>query len=147
MRLISTRSVVNCAPISPTPQTFPQLLMEREHAQRAQRLLQSGGSLALTATIETDGDYAWESANVIGEIRGTERPEEVVLFGAHLDSHDLGTGVNVTIGLPFVRTSPDHGTAFDIAGTGAADSSSMVEAIRLATTLAKRRFDTSSAHV
>lgn len=59
----------------------------------------------------------------------------------------FGTGVNVTIGLPFVRTSPDHGTAFDIAGTGAADSSSMVEAIRLATTLANRRFDTSSAHV
>lgn len=59
----------------------------------------------------------------------------------------FGTGVNVTIGLPFVRTSPDHGTAFDIAGTGAADSTSMVEAIKLATTLAKRRFDTSSAHV
>ena len=59
----------------------------------------------------------------------------------------FGTGVNVTIGLPFVRTSPDHGTAFDIAGTGTADSSSMVEAIRLATTLATRRFDTSSAHV
>lgn len=59
----------------------------------------------------------------------------------------FGTGVNVTIGLPFVRTSPDHGTAFDIAGSGAADSSSMLEAIRLASTLANRRFDTSSAHV
>ena len=42
------------------------------------------------------------------------------------------TGVNLTIGLPFVRTSPDHGTAFDIAGKGAADPSSMVEAIKLA---------------
>lgn len=41
-------------------------------------------------------------------------------------------GVNVTLGLPLVRTSPDHGTAFDIAGTGEADASSLIEAIRLA---------------
>jgi 4-hydroxythreonine-4-phosphate dehydrogenase len=59
----------------------------------------------------------------------------------------FGTGVNVTIGLPFVRTSPDHGTAFDIAGTGRADGSSMIEAIRLAARLANARFDTGWAHV
>ena len=41
-------------------------------------------------------------------------------------------GVNVTLGLPLVRTSPDHGTAFDIAGTGRADASSLIEAIRIA---------------
>jgi 4-hydroxythreonine-4-phosphate dehydrogenase len=41
-------------------------------------------------------------------------------------------GVNVTLGLPLVRTSPDHGTAFDIAGTGRADASSLVEAVRVA---------------
>jgi 4-hydroxythreonine-4-phosphate dehydrogenase len=41
-------------------------------------------------------------------------------------------GVNVTLGLPLVRTSPDHGTAFDIAGTGRADASSLIEAIRMA---------------
>jgi len=41
-------------------------------------------------------------------------------------------GVNVTLGLPLVRTSPDHGTAFDIAGTGRADESSLLEAIRVA---------------
>ena len=41
-------------------------------------------------------------------------------------------GVNVTLGLPLVRTSPDHGTAFDIAGTGVADASSLIEAIRMA---------------
>ncbi|MCY3677621.1 MAG: 4-hydroxythreonine-4-phosphate dehydrogenase PdxA [Gemmatimonadetes bacterium] len=51
----------------------------------------------------------------------------------------FGQGVNVTIGLPFVRTSPDHGTAFDIAGKGVADASSMVEAIRLAIRLARGR--------
>jgi 4-hydroxythreonine-4-phosphate dehydrogenase len=41
-------------------------------------------------------------------------------------------GVNVTLGLPFVRTSPDHGTAFDIAGKGVADPTSLIEAIKLA---------------
>ena len=41
-------------------------------------------------------------------------------------------GVNVTLGLPFVRTSPDHGTAFDIAGTGRADASSLIAALRMA---------------
>lgn len=49
----------------------------------------------------------------------------------------FGKGVNYTAGLPFVRTSPDHGTAFDIAGKGVADSSSMEEAIKLAVELAK----------
>ena len=44
--------------------------------------------------------------------------------------------VNVTLGLPFVRTSPDHGTAFDIAGTGKADATSLVAALRLAARLA-----------
>ena len=44
--------------------------------------------------------------------------------------------VNVTLGLPFVRTSPDHGTAFDIAGTGTADPTSLVAALRLAARLA-----------
>ena len=46
-------------------------------------------------------------------------------------------GVNVTLGLPLVRTSPDHGTAFDIAGTGRADASSLVEAIRAARRLSR----------
>ena len=41
-------------------------------------------------------------------------------------------GVNVTLGLPLVRTSPDHGTAFDIAGKGIADADSLVAAIRMA---------------
>ncbi|MEI6429520.1 MAG: 4-hydroxythreonine-4-phosphate dehydrogenase PdxA [Pseudanabaena sp. ELA607] len=47
--------------------------------------------------------------------------------------------VNTTIGLPFVRTSPDHGTAFDIAGRGIADPASMIAAIRLAVELAQQR--------
>jgi 4-hydroxythreonine-4-phosphate dehydrogenase len=46
------------------------------------------------------------------------------------------TGVNVTLGLPFIRTSPDHGTAFDIAGKGLANPTSLIEAARLAARLA-----------
>jgi len=49
------------------------------------------------------------------------------------------TGVNVTLGLPFVRTSPDHGTAFDIAGTGRASPSSLVAALRLASRMTAAR--------
>ncbi len=49
------------------------------------------------------------------------------------------TGVNVTLGLPIIRTSPDHGTAFDIAGKDIANPSSMIEAIRLAWSMAKAR--------
>src|SRR6218665_61313 len=47
----------------------------------------------------------------------------------------LDRGVNVTLGLPLVRTSPDHGTAFDIAGQGVADAASLIEAVRMARTL------------
>ena len=53
--------------------------------------------------------------------------------------------VNVTLGLPFVRTSPDHGTAFDIAGTGRADPKSLVAALRLAARLAKAQSPASLA--
>jgi 4-hydroxythreonine-4-phosphate dehydrogenase len=51
----------------------------------------------------------------------------------------FGEGVNVTLGLPFPRTSPDHGTAFDIAGQGRADPTSMLAALRLAVRLAGSR--------
>jgi len=50
----------------------------------------------------------------------------------------FGAAVNVTLGLPFARTSPDHGTALDIAGQGKADAGSMIEAILLAARLATR---------
>ncbi len=56
-----------------------------------------------------------------------------------LKTLDMASGVNVTLGLPIVRTSPDHGTAFDIAGAGRADAASLIAAIRLAGELAARR--------
>jgi 4-hydroxythreonine-4-phosphate dehydrogenase len=49
----------------------------------------------------------------------------------------FGEAVNVTLGLPFPRTSPDHGTAFDIAGTGKADAQSMRRALELAVELGR----------
>ena len=56
-----------------------------------------------------------------------------------LKALDFDGGVNVTLGLPFVRTSPDHGTALDIAGAGCASESSMMAALRLAASIAARR--------
>ncbi len=74
---------------------------------------------------------------VFMQARGLKRFDAVVAM-----YHDQGLipvkylgvehGVNVTLGLPFIRTSPDHGTAFDIAGTGQADPSSLLAAIRMA---------------
>uniref|UniRef100_UPI003569AC1C 4-hydroxythreonine-4-phosphate dehydrogenase PdxA n=1 Tax=Actibacterium sp. TaxID=1872125 RepID=UPI003569AC1C len=52
---------------------------------------------------------------------------------------DFAGGVNVTLGLPFIRTSPDHGTAFDIAGQGKADPTSLIAALRMADRLAQSR--------
>ena len=56
-----------------------------------------------------------------------------------LKTLDMRNGVNVTLGLPIVRTSPDHGTGFDIAGKGVADPSSLIAALRLAAELVGRR--------
>lgn len=56
-----------------------------------------------------------------------------------LKALDFDEGVNITLGLPIIRTSPDHGTAFDIAGTGVADPGAMIAAIRMAGECAARR--------
>jgi 4-hydroxythreonine-4-phosphate dehydrogenase len=50
----------------------------------------------------------------------------------------IEAGVNITVGLPVIRTSVDHGTAFDLAGKGAADERSMIEALRQAAELASK---------
>ena len=69
-----------------------------------------------------------------------DHPGEFDMVVAMLHDHGLipvkylgvEQGVNVTLGLPFVRTSPDHGTAFDIAGSGCADPASLLAALRMA---------------
>ena len=58
---------------------------------------------------------------------------------APLKAVAFDTGINWTLGLPFIRTSPDHGTAYDIAGKGIANPSSMIAAIRLAKQLAQNK--------
>ena len=52
---------------------------------------------------------------------------------------NFSAGVNTTLGLPFIRTSPDHGTAFDIVGQDIADPQSLIEALRTANKMAKHR--------
>ena len=59
---------------------------------------------------------------------------------------DFDNGVNVSVGLPFVRTSPDHGTAYDIAGTAAANPTSLVSAIRMAAEIAACRRRTGNGY-
>ena len=76
-------------------------------------------------------------------VRALRREFDVVIAPYHdvgmaaFKTAAFGQGVNVTLGLPFPRTSPDHGTAFDIKGRGLADASSMLEAIELAGRLAR----------
>lgn len=89
--------------------------------------------------LDASGPYAPDT--VFMRARDTaEHPGEFDLVVAMTHDHGLipvkylgvEQGVNVTLGLPFVRTSPDHGTAFDIAGQGLADAASLVAAIRMA---------------
>ena len=73
---------------------IPQLVMAREDAMRCVRSIQSGKKLSVDMTIAAKTGPAFVSHNVIGEIKGSERPEEVIIIGAHLDSWALGTGAN-----------------------------------------------------
>jgi len=95
--------------------------------------------LARGEGIDVQGPFAPDT--VFMRARQTpEHPGEFDIVVAMTHDHGLipvkylgvEQGVNVTLGLPFVRTSPDHGTAFDIAGTGRADASSMAAAVCMA---------------
>lgn len=72
---------------------LPAAMVSREHAARLLRLTESG-DVTVRLSISNRTGPAYESQNVVAEIRGSEKPEEVVLLGAHLDSWDLGTGAN-----------------------------------------------------
>jgi hypothetical protein len=71
---------------------LPIVMMERDGAGRALRLLRGGQALSLTVTLDLQTGGPYESFNVIGEIRGATKPDEIVVVGAHLDSWDLGDG-------------------------------------------------------
>lgn len=72
--------------------TRPMLVMERDGAMRALRLLRDGVTLSLTARLDLETGGPYRSENVIAEIPGGARRDEIVLMGAHLDSWDLGSG-------------------------------------------------------
>jgi len=71
---------------------IPQVLVAREDGERMGRLLASGHPVWADLSIPSLLGGAIKAANVIGEIRGSEKPEEFVILGAHLDSWELGTG-------------------------------------------------------
>jgi 4-hydroxythreonine-4-phosphate dehydrogenase len=89
--------------------------------------------------LDVQGPYAPDTVFMRARAAAGHRGEFDVVVAMY---HDQGlipvkylgvdNGVNVTLGLPLVRTSPDHGTAFDIAGTGRADAGSLIEALRMA---------------
>ena len=101
---------------------------------------------ALQEGIDAHGPYAPDTVFMRARSTPAQAGEFDVVVAMY---HDQGLipvkylgvekGVNVTLGLPLIRTSPDHGTAFDIAGTGRADASSLIEAIRIAKKIARYR--------
>lgn len=100
-------------------------------------------ALARTCGMDVDGPLAPDTVFMRARsLRGHDGEYDVVVAMYHdqglipVKYLGLDKGVNVTLGLPLVRTSPDHGTAFDIAGTGRADASSLMEAIRMARRMA-----------
>jgi 4-hydroxythreonine-4-phosphate dehydrogenase len=108
-----------------------------------QRIIGPAIDAARAEGIAASGPYAPDT--VFMRARHTAvHPAEFDLVVAMTHDHGLipvkylgvEQGVNVTLGLPFVRTSPDHGTAFDIAGTGRADPASLIAALRMANRLA-----------
>ncbi len=103
-----------------------------------QRVLEPAVRVARSEGIDVSGP--WPADTVF--VRAVRREFDVVVACYHdqglipVKLLALGRAVNVTLGLPIVRTSVDHGTAFDIAGRGVADPSSLIEAVRLASRLA-----------
>lgn len=73
---------------------LPQLIMAREDAMRCIRSIESGKELTVNMTIAAKKGPAFTSHNVIGEIKGSEKPDEIIVIGSHLDSWALGTGAN-----------------------------------------------------
>jgi len=105
------------------------------------RIIRPAVELACARGIDARGPFAADSLfhrAVVGEFDAVLGMYHDQALGP-LKVHAFGRAVNVTLGLPLIRTSVDHGTAFDIAGQGRADSGSMLEALQLAIELAGRR--------
>ena len=104
-------------------------------------------AMARAEGIDASGPYAPDTVFMRARHAPPAHPGEFDIVVAMTHDHGLipvkylgvEQGVNVTLGLPFVRTSPDHGTAFDIAGRDVADATSLIAALRLAGEMARRR--------
>src|SRR5262249_35486766 len=72
--------------------SMPNVLIAREDGERIARLLAGHKTVEGTLSLRNRIGAAFETANVVAELRGSERPSEFVVLGAHLDSWDLGTG-------------------------------------------------------
>ncbi len=72
--------------------SLPMALIAREDGMRLERLLEKGRELKVSLKLENRIGGAWRPQNVVAEIRGSGKPDEIVLLGAHLDSWELGTG-------------------------------------------------------
>jgi len=113
---------------------------EQKEIEPAVRELRESGILV-------DGPIAPE---VVFRVAASQDKWDVILALFHdqamipLKLLDFETSANVTLGLPFIRTSPDHGTAFDIAGKGIANPGSMIYAIDLATDWTRKRWEAGS---
>jgi 4-hydroxythreonine-4-phosphate dehydrogenase len=109
--------------------------------QEDDRVLRPAVEAARERGVKIDGPFPADTVFV----RAVRGEFDAVIAGYHdqglipIKLLAFGSAVNVTIGLPIIRTSVDHGTAFDIAGKGIADPSSMIEAVLLAARLAARR--------
>lgn len=82
------RHTITWGPIAP----IPMAQVAREDGLRLARLVDAGRNLTVALAIRNKVGGPWKPQNVVAEIRGSERPEEIVLLGAHLDAWDLGTG-------------------------------------------------------
>ncbi len=82
------RHTITWGPIAP----IPMAQVAREDGLRLGRLLQAGRNVKVTLDLRNKIGGPWQASNVVAEIRGAEKPGEIVLLGAHLDSWDLGTG-------------------------------------------------------
>ncbi len=74
--------------------TLPLVVMARDDASRCLRILDKGEKLTINLNIELTTGGSYTSYNVIGEIKGSENPDEIIVVGAHLDSWGMGTGAN-----------------------------------------------------
>ena len=108
-------------------------LLGSEEAEQIAPAVEEARSMGIDAVGPVPGDIVFN--------QGIEGKYDAVLAMYHdqghipIKVHDFASSYSVILGLPFIRTSVDHGTAFDIAGKGVADESSMVEAVRTAVSL------------